>query len=532
MYHPVQEHNNTYRIVRFAVHPRCIQHEFRVRESYRFDEHKQYHRVSIQNPIASCKPGSQNHTTDNMLAERDPQPASDNVLFTYNVTWIANHEVPWASRWDFYRVSVPAHVHWMRIGVSMIWLVLLTSVVVAIMVRHLRRDLDPYNRLEVLDNSKKQQEQQETDTSDGNDDQLSGWRSLHADVFRPPSHPLILAVACGTGAQILCTSLGTSFLGIFGLLSPARRGQLLMTALLLFASLGCIGGYVTARLYMAFRGYQYERATMWTALGFPSLVFCVFLVVNIMAKMHESTLAVSYSNIGLLLFFWFGISTTLVFVGARFGYRQESFEFPLSTKYSRRPIPYQPWFLGVPCTMMVAGILPFASSSVEIYYMMASALSDFYYYAFGFLMCVFVIVLITCAEVTILLNYFQLCRKDYHWWWRSFANAGSMAIYVFLYSIGQYQESRAAEWTSLVIFFGYMIVVCVGLFCMLGFIGVTASLSFNRAIYASLRQELQAEATESGASWGQNNDLETTADDGTGIALRKRTTQSPEESDE
>ena len=98
MYHPVQEQNNSYWIVRFAVQPLSIQHEFRVRESYRFDEHKQYHRVSIQNPIASCTPGSQNHTTDNTLVERDLQPASDYVLFTYDVTWIANHEVPWASQ--------------------------------------------------------------------------------------------------------------------------------------------------------------------------------------------------------------------------------------------------------------------------------------------------------------------------------------------------------------------------------------------------------------------------------------------------
>ena len=36
---------------------------------------------------------------------------------------------------------------------------------------------------------------------------------------------------------------------------------------------------------------------------------------------------------------------------------------------------------------------------------------DQYYYVFGFLFLVYVILGVTCAEITIVLNYFQLCSE-------------------------------------------------------------------------------------------------------------------------
>lgn len=54
---------------------------------------------------------------------------------------------------------------------------------------------------------------------------------------------------------------------------------------------------------------------------------------------------------------------------------------------------------------------------------------------FGFLFIVFIILIITCAEVTIVLCYWQLCNEDYHWWWRSYLTPGSSALYLYLYSV-------------------------------------------------------------------------------------------------
>lgn len=37
------------------------------------------------------------------------------------------------------------------------------------------------------------------------------------------------------------------------------------------------------------------------------------------------------------------------------------------------------------------------------------------YYVFGFLYVVFFILIATCAEITMVMCYFQLCNEDYRW---------------------------------------------------------------------------------------------------------------------
>ena len=121
--------------------------------------------------------------------------------------------------------------------------------------------------------------------------------------------------------------------------------------------------------------------------------------------------------------------------GAYMGFAKEpAMEFPLHADAIPRPIPDQPWFLGLAPTIVLGGILPFGACFVELFFILSSMWMDQYYYVFGFTLLVFVILIVTCAEITIVLVYFQLCAEDYHWWWRSFLAAGSTAIYVFLYS--------------------------------------------------------------------------------------------------
>lgn len=61
-----------------------------------------------------------------------------------------------------------------------------------------------------------------------------------------------------------------------------------------------------------------------------------------------------------------------------------------------------------------------------------------FYYVFGFLALVVVILFITCSEISIVLVYFQLCSEDYNWWWRSMVTSGSSGLYLFLYGIFYY----------------------------------------------------------------------------------------------
>jgi len=272
-----------------------------------------------------------------------------------------------------------------------------------------------------------------------------------------------------------------------GFLSPANRGALLMAELLLYVMMGGVAGYITARLYKTFKGKSWQRATTLTALGFPGIAFSFFFLMDLLALTQASTDAVPFATMIVLLVLWFGISTPLVFFGAYFGYKQEAIEFPVNTSSIPRQIPDQPWFMGIPFTLAIGGILPFGACFVELYFILASVWMDQYYYVFGFLLLVYFILIVTCAEITVLFCYFQLCGENYHWWWRSFCTAGSTALYVFIYSIFYFKQLEANSFATYVLYFGYMGLVSLGLFMMTGFIGVASSLWFNKTIFASIK---------------------------------------------
>jgi transmembrane 9 superfamily member 2/4 len=481
MYHPVENESNKYRVVRFTVEPFSIKHTYEPGEVDDIEDESYLKKVAtIKNPIESCQKGARAHTTYEMVTGegREPQPASGKVLFTYDVTWKENLDLKWGSRWDIYLSmdnAVPAKVHWLSIANSLVIVFVLSAMIAAILVRNLRRDITRYNQLA-------------TDEEKAEDLEEYGWKLVHADVFRPPSFsPLLLSVLCGTGAQLLGMTFFTIVFSAMGFMSPARRGHLMIAELIFYVLLGGVAGYVASRFYKTFKGKSWQMATVCTALGFPGIAFLTFFLMDIIAMIQKSTDAVPFFTMVLLIMLWFGVSIPLVFLGAYFGYKQEPIEFPVNTSSIPRQIPDQPWFMGIPFTLAIGGILPFGSCFVELYYILASVWMDYYYYVFGFLFLVFVILLVTCAEITVLFTYFQLCSEDYHWWWRSFSNGGSTAIYVFLYSFVYFKQLEANSVATYVLYFGYMAVACLGLFCMMGFVGLSTSLWFNKTIFGSIK---------------------------------------------
>ena len=488
MYHPINtEQGEQYRVVRFTVEPFSIKHNWKELVDDMKGDHDTTEPedvVELVNPIASCDrniPTSQReHTSYEMIIEpgRKPQPASGDVVFTYDVTWIQNKTLGWASRWDIYLSmdnAIPAKLHWLSIANALIIVFVLSAMVIAILLRNLRQDLARYNRVA-------------TDEEKADDLEEKGWKLVHADVFRPPTYnPLLFAVCCGTGAQLLCMTFWTIIFSAMGFLSPARRGALIMAELLFFVLMGSVNGYVTARLYKTFKGKAWQFATLCTALGFPGLCFGLFFLLDIIAWIYGSSDAVPFTSMLVLVVLWIGISAPLVFVGAYFGFKSDAFEYPVKTSNIPRQIPDQPWFMSYPFTIFIGGLLPFGACFVELYFILSSVWMDYYYYVFGFLLLVFLILIITCGEITLLFNYFQLCNEDYHWWWRSFSNSGAIAAWVYFYSFLYFRQLHSSTFATYVLYFGYMGLVSLGLFLMTGFVGTMATFWFNVTIFGSVK---------------------------------------------
>jgi Endomembrane protein 70. len=73
-------------------------------------------------------------------------------------------------------------------------------------------------------------------------------------------------------------------------------------------------------------------------------------------------------------------------------------------------------------------------------------------------------------------------------WWRSFLTTGSMAIYIFGYAVFYYlTELELVRFSSIVMYFGYMLLISFTFFIFCGTIGFLSSYLFVRKIYSLIK---------------------------------------------
>jgi len=402
-----------------------------------------------------------------------PQPVSgpQTVYWTYDVRWEYS-EVSWASRWDVYLYATDEQIHWFSIVNSLMIVLFLTGLLAMIMLRTLHRDLRRYNDAEAKEEAAEE----------------GGWKLVHGDVFRPPQRSALLSVYVGTGVQVLGMSVVTMCFAVAGFLSPANRGALMTALLLLFTAMGVLAGYVSARLYKALSGSDWRMTTLKTAVMFPGIIFIVFFSLNMFIWGQKSSGAVPFGTFFALLVLWFGISVPLVYLGAFFGYRRPKIEPPTKTNMIPRTVPEHAWYTQPVFSVLIGGLLPFGAVFIELFFILSSIWLHQYYYVFGFLLLVFLILIITCAEISIVLCYFQLCNEDYNWWWRAFLTSGSSGLYLFGYSIMYFHSQLEIDgFVPTLMYFTYMAVFSTLFFLVTGTIGFYSCQKFVWAIYAAIK---------------------------------------------
>ena len=445
----------TSRIVGFEVEPYSVNHK--VEGEWKQEATK----------LSTCKTDKRIIQTKQMQRVND----DEEIIFSYDVVYEPS-DITWASRWDTYLVAVDEQVHWFSVINSLMIVVFLTGMMAMIMLRTLHRDISRYNDLETAEEAAEE----------------TGWKLVHGDVFRSPPHASWLAVAVGTGSQLFSMTVITTAFAALGFLSPANRGGLTTAGLLVFVFSGVVAGYTASRLYKSFKGEKWRTTTLRTALVFPGIVSSIFLTLNFMVWGQRSSGAIPFGTLLALIFLWFGISVPLTFVGSYFGYKRPALEDPVRTNKIPRQIPPQSLYMHPIVSMLVGGILPFGAVFIEVYFILGSMWQHQFYYLFGFLSLVFVILIITCAEISIVLAYFQLCAEDYKWWWRSFFAPGSSALYLFGYSMFYfYSRLDITKMVPALMYFGYMSIVSLSFFALTGTVGFYACHTFVRKIYGSVK---------------------------------------------
>jgi len=393
------------------------------------------------------------------------------VVFTYDVKWEYS-EIKWASRWDTYLLMGDEQIHWFSIINSLMIVLFLSGMVAMIMMRTLHRDFNRYNAAEVSDDVEEE----------------TGWKLVHGDVFRPPKAGMMLSVLVGTGVQLIAMAVITMIFAVLGFLSPANRGGLMTAMLLLFVFMGVPAGYSSAYLHKTLKGVEWKKNIVLTSCLFPGVVFLLFFVLNFFVWGEKSSGAVPFGTMFALLVLWFGISVPLVFLGSYFGYRRKNVDFPVRVNQIPRQVPEQVWYMQPAFSIIVGGVLPFGAVFIELFFILSSIWLHQFYYVFGFLLLVFIILIITCAEITVVMCYFQLCAEDYHWWWRAFLTSGSSAGYMFAYSIFYFfTKLEITKFVSALLYFGYMAVSAMIFFLLTGTIGFYACYIFVWKIFSAIK---------------------------------------------
>lgn len=392
------------------------------------------------------------------------------VLFTYSVLF-SKSETPWATRWDSYLHVYDPKIQWFSLINFSLIVVILGIIIGHILMRTLKNDIIKYNEVNIDD-----------DISDE-----SGWKLVHADVFRPPQRKLLLSVLLGSGSQLFLMTLVTIVFALLGLLSPSNRGALSTFMFMLYIFFSIVSAFVSSYIYRFFGGENWKLNMILTPLLVPGLLFGLIILLNFFLIYAQSSGAIPVGTMFATVLIWFLISIPLSVVGSILAFKRPLLSIPVRVNQIPRQIPQQPWYLKTFPIMILSGIFPFGSIAVEMYFIYSSIWFNRIYYMFGFLFFCFVLMILTTALITVLMVYSTLCSENYEWQWRSVLIGGGCSIYVFLHTLLLASGYNITGVPSLVLYFGYSLIISILFFLCCGFIGFISSLFFVRTIYSQIK---------------------------------------------
>lgn len=437
-----------------------LYNHFEINLDYHKTIHGKYRVVGVH-----IKPSSRTGCGNENRFHLIPDNKAD-IKYTYEVKW-KESSVTWATRWDTYLKVEDPSIHWFSLVNSAIVAAFLSGLVASMLLRGVRKDISKYNDME----------------EDG-----GGWKLIYADVFRPPSHRMLLSVLIGSGTQLGVMIGITLTFALLGLLSPSNRGSLFSVVLILYVVLSSIGGYISARFYKTFKGENIKTNMILTALLVPGILFTGFFLLNFFLIYSKASGAVPFGTMVVMVLIWFTVSLPLCYAGSTIGFKKPAFEFPVKTNLIPREIPSQPKYLNPLLSLFLVGILPFGSIFIELYYISNSLWNHQFYYMFGFLFLYFVLMVLTLASVTVLFTYLLLKNENHNWAWRTFFAGGAISVYVFLYSlIYLFKSLNFSDITSLVLYLGYSSLLSFLVFVGTGTLGFLCSFGFVKKIYSAVK---------------------------------------------
>ena len=448
--------NKRYEIVGFTTYPSSIQQDENKLGCSKYDIKKTN--------------DSYNAIIPNYEFSHLPQSIELNktITFTYDVIFEKSN-LTLVSRWDNY-FHLSSEIHWFGLINSNLIILIFTLLIIFIFCRALKKDIDLYN-VRV--------------TGDDFIDEY-GWKQVCNDVFRKPIHCMILSTFIGNGVQLFLMIFLSLLISIIGVLRPESRGNLLNLMIFMFVLMGTLAGYISARIFKSFKGTNWLRNALLTALLYPSIIYIIFILINFFFIIEGSE-PIKFSDLLALLILWLFCSTPLVLVGAFFGTKKKVIKIPCRINPCPTTVPSKPWYFRIKYLVWITGLIPFAAIFIEFIYVMASLWRDQIYYLFGFLWISLNVLIIVSAEVSIIVVYLCLCKGDYNWWWKSFFIGGSNVIYIIAYSVYYFFYLNITRFSTMFIYFGAMTIFSSAIFLICGSLSTLFTYIFLVEIYSMIK---------------------------------------------
>ena len=484
-YIEINEQNNKYQVVNFFVSPNsanqssqyeCINYE--KNSSIYFNE--EFNNSTIK--INSIESNDIQNRIFNVLEEdinryyedaefQELQPG--NIAFTYDVIFIKSNK-SFTSRYDnYFSFKGRRSLRWGNLIISNTLILLLTLIIFFILSRTVKRDLDKYNQSVAIGDNVIIDEY--------------GWKQIASDVFRPPIHQKTLCAFIGTGFQIFWLIVTSLILYLIGLVKPEIRLKMVETIFICLIIFSIISGYVSTFIYRNNGGKDWVKNSIVTAMLCPIISLFVLGVIKILLALEQSNAGFKISQMALLVFILFFISSPLVFVGTLLALMGNNIKYPCKVNALPTAIGEKPWYLHLQYISWFIGIIPFFTFFIEFVYLLRSLWSfQVYYIASYFSLSLFFSIILT-SEISIIFVFINLCYGDHKWWWKSFFVSASPALYVFIYSILYFFHIGLTRFSAVVIYFLIMILISIIIALVLGSLGTLITFRFIFYIYSRIK---------------------------------------------
>lgn len=407
------------------------------------------------------------------------------IPFSYSVHWVDLPHISPAQALELQLKATMPHghqnmdIHWLAIINSFVLMLLILSLFLLIIIRVVRSDLSRY--LQIPDEELNAVEEE------------TGWKLLHADVFRSPKHRLFFCSAVGAGLQLFGMVVMVVLVGCIGVFY--QRGAVASAGVISYMVTAAISGYTSAHLYQKLGGEKWAWNIFVTALMFVGPGFVIWSFLNTVAIFYGSSAAWPFPTILLMFTMWACVTFPLTVLGGIVGrhraikqHQGESL-FPCKTNKLAREIPACHWYQSPVTQIFATGFLPFSAIYIELHYIFNSIWGPRIYSLYGILLLAFAMLLLVAATVTVLFTYFHLNAEDHRWWWRSFSSGGAVAIFFYTYCIYFFLQTGMTGFLQCAFFFLYSLLVAYGLALLLGAVSFYSTYYFVIYIYSRIKAE-------------------------------------------